>query len=86
MKRTDFIKSLQLLKKQILQEENQKRNFTLSTENTHRKTICSCVDSNGETKYLYSSKEEIEYLLASKKIKLQSYPCPYEKGWHLTKG
>ena len=86
MKRTEFIKSLQRLKEQIIQTQKQNRNFMIPTENTHSKSVCTCIDSNGENKYLYSSKEELEYLLSSKHIKLQSYPCPYEKGWHLTKG
>ena len=87
MKRNEFIKSLQRLKKQIIQAQKQKKNLIiLPTKNTPSKSICSCIDSSGEAKYLYSSKKEIEYLLASKHITLQSYPCPYEKGWHLTKG
>ena len=86
MKRNEFIKSLQRLKEQIIEAQKQKKNFTLPTENIHSASICSCVDSNGEAKYLYSTKEEVEYLLASKHIRLQNYPCPFEKGWHLTKG
>ena len=86
MKRNDFIKSLQIIKSQLLQTQNRSKFFSSEIKENREKTFCSCKDSNGEAKYLYSSQKEIEYLLASKHISLQSYPCPYEKGWHLTKG
>ncbi len=86
MKRNDFVKSLQNIKKQLLHNEHLKRNLLTPTARSHSKTTCSCKDASGEPKYLYSSQQELEYMLSSKEIKLQGYPCPYEKGWHLTKG
>jgi len=86
MKRNDFIKSLQIIKSHLLQAQSKSKPFSLEIKENRQKVFCSCKDSDGESKYLYNSKEEIEYLLASKHISLQSYPCPYEKGWHLTKG
>ena len=85
MKRNDFIKSLQIIKSQIIQSQKKPKKITEEMSQETKKVSCSCKDSNGESKYLYSSKKEIEYLLASKTISLQSYACPYEKGWHLTK-
>jgi hypothetical protein len=50
---------------------------------------CFCMDSRGEFKYLYSTKKEakqqLEYTLKSKRIKLILYPCPYHCGWHLSR-
>jgi len=86
MKRNDFIKLLQIIKSQIIQSQNKPKKISAETNEITGKVFCSCIDSNGESKYLYSSQKEIEYLLASKYISLQSYRCPYEKGWHLTKG
>jgi len=86
MKRNDFIKSLQNIKKQLLHNEHLKRSLLTPTKKQSIKTTCACKDASGEPKYLYSSKKELEYMLFSKEVKLQSYPCPYEKGWHLTKG
>ena len=86
MKRNDFIKSLQDIKKQLTLHKKKNNAFVLHTHNTSTQTVCICQDSSGVQKYLYSSKEELEYLLASKHITLRAYPCPYEKGWHLTKG
>jgi len=53
----------------------------LTTKNSN----CDCKDSNGEFKTLYKTKDELEYMLSSKSVKLKAFPCPYEKGWHLTK-
>jgi len=86
MKHTDFIKSLKRLKSQLQRSENKYQFSPLVTEEKTHHSFCSCVDSNGESKYLYASQKEIEYLLCVKDITLYSYPCPYEKGWHLTKG
>ena len=86
MKRNEFIKSLQIIKSKIIQSQKKTRRLTFKTENSEKLFFCSCVDGNGESKYLYHSQKEIEYLLSSKNISLQSYHCPYEKGWHLTKG
>jgi hypothetical protein len=86
MKRNDYIKSLQAIKKQLIFTKNTDKSFSLHAYKESNPTTCSCVDSDGVQKYLYSSKEDLVYLLSSNHIKLQSYHCPYEKGWHLTKG
>ena len=86
MKHSDFLKALKTLKSQPIANKNKDKTFTVPKEDMSQKIYCSCKDSNGENKYLYTSQKEIEYLLASKNILLYSYPCPYEKGWHLTKG
>ena len=50
---------------------------------------CFCMDSQGEFKYLYSTKKEaqqqIEHSKKTKRIQLALYPCPYHFGWHLHK-
>ena len=86
MKHSDFLKALKTLKSHFLSNKNKHKPLTVPKDDTSHKIYCSCKDSNGESKYLYTSQKEIEYLLASKNISLYSYPCPYEKGWHLTKG
>jgi hypothetical protein len=83
VKHTDFLKSLKALKSHFTKKQKP-LNYTSYT--TNNENICICKNSNGEFKYLYKSREELDYMLASKSINLKSYPCPYEKGWHLTKG
>ena len=86
MKHSDFLRSLKTLKSRLLQSQK-KPHFFNATKNTNKeKTRCTCKDSSGESKYLYTSQKEVEYMLTAKNISLQAYPCPYEKGWHLTKG
>lgn len=50
---------------------------------------CFCLDSNGDFKYLYSTKKEAEqqvkFSQKTKQITLELYPCPFHGGWHLTK-
>ena len=86
MKHSDFLKVLKTLKSHLLTVKRKDKPLTIPKENSSHKNYCTCKDSNGENKYLYTSQKEIEYLLANKNISLSSYPCPYEKGWHLTKG
>lgn len=86
MKRNDFIQSLQRIKSQIIDAQKKPEKIILERKEICKKGVCSCTDSNGERKYLYHSTQELEYLLSSTHISLSSYPCPYEKGWHLTKG
>ena len=86
MKHSDFLKALKTLKSHLLTTKNREKSLCTPKENASHKIYCTCKDSNGESKYLYTSQKEIEYLLASKTISLSTYPCPYEKGWHLTKG
>lgn len=60
----------------------------------HRQTpsqVClDCADSNGKQKAAYATqdaaKKRAAILWSERRVKLQIYPCPYSKGWHLTKG
>jgi len=85
MRHNDFIRILKKFKNKIAQEKQYKRDLYNYQSCIKNKSYCKCRDSEGMYKYLYSSYKDIEYLLASKDIKLQSYACPYEKGWHLSK-
>ncbi len=82
MKHSGFLKSLKILKAQLTQKNQTLKHFLHTTISDE---VCICKDAIGEHKYLYKTKDELEYMLASKTINLKSYPCPYEKGWHLTK-
>lgn len=84
MKHDDFLKALKSLKDQNTKKPSQKVHYTTS-ERDEQTPHCIYKDSNGHGKYLYTSQTEIEYILSSNTIKLRSYPCPYEKGWHITK-
>ena len=86
MKRNDFIQSLQHIRSQIIDAQKKPEKTTFQEKVSNDKGVCTCTDSHGESKYLYHSQQELEYLLSSTHISLTSYPCPYEKGWHLTKG
>jgi len=85
MKHADFLRSLKTLKSRLLQSQKKHHFFNASTDDNKENVHCTCKDSSGESKYLYTSQKEIEYMLTAKDISLQAYPCPYEKGWHLTK-
>jgi hypothetical protein len=86
VKHTEFLKSLKTLKSHLL-HSSKKYSFSNDTlAETKQRTYCSCIDASGQSKYLYTSQKEIEYILSSKPESLRSYPCPHEKGWHLTKG
>ena len=86
MKHSDFLKSLKTLKSRLLHTQKN-THFFHTVRDTHKEKIsCTCQDSSGESKYLYTSQKELEYILSSKTTNLHAYPCPYEKGWHLTKG
>jgi len=86
MKHTGFLKSLKTLKSHLLQQKKSTTIHTSSPSSTNEQRItCTCKDAQGDFKYLYISEKELTYLLSKKDIKLYAYPCPYEKGWHLTK-
>ena len=85
MKHTDFLKALKNLKSHLLQNKKPTSTQPTSSYYNRQKSLCTCTDAQGEHKYLYSSKKELTYLLSKKDIKLTAYPCPYEKGWHLSK-
>ena len=50
---------------------------------------CSCFDSNGDTKYLYMNRKEVELAVGLRQKRqhntLSIYACPTSTGWHLTK-
>jgi len=50
---------------------------------------CFCLDSRGDFKYLYVTKQEAQkqsnYTWQTKRIKLTLYSCPYHCGWHLSR-
>jgi len=85
MKHTDFLRSLKNLRSRLEEAKKKPHFFPMLKEKNREKVYCVCKDSKGESKYLYSSQKELEYMLSSKSITLHAYPCPYEKGWHLTK-
>ena len=85
MKHSDFLRSLKTLKSRIIQSQQKPHFFNAVPDEDKDITYCSCKDSFGEPKYLYTSQKEVDYMLSSKNISLKIYPCPYEKGWHLTK-
>lgn len=84
MKHDDFLKVLKSLKSQYTRKHSSKYKYIKPKEEADLST-CICKDSDGKSKYLYTSQKELEYMLSSKSVKLTSYPCPYEKGWHVTK-
>ena len=51
---------------------------------------CFCTDSHDNFKDLYLTQKEVQQriklLYKEQRIKLKFYPCPYDCGWHLTKG
>lgn len=85
MEHSDFLKSLKTLKRELLYTQKKDHFFDVVINKKKEKSYCICKDSTGESKYLYTSQKELEYMLSSKSTSLHSYPCPYEKGWHLTK-
>lgn len=85
MKHSDFLRSLKTLKSRLIKNQQKPHFFEAPVDDDRKKTYCTCKDSAGEPKYLYTSQKEIDYILSSKNISLNVYPCPYEKGWHLTK-
>lgn len=68
-------------------QESQKPQNTPAVQ---KNEICSCTDSNGETKELYdsevSAKKQMNTLSKEKRLPLRIYICPDGCGWHLTKG
>lgn len=49
---------------------------------------CDCSVKNGKAKKLYKveseAKEQKEYALLTRSVKLNIYECPTKRGWHLT--
>jgi hypothetical protein len=87
MKRNDFRKSLQKIKKGLDPKTDKVVLNELSEHIEEDQGFCTCKDAEGEPKMLYPTLKEAEEELAYlKKSNLRIYPCPSEKGWHLTKG
>ena len=87
MKRNDFQKSLKKIKKEINTVSSSKNSFTdTSTTFYEKKASCTCNDAQGNPKLLYTSEKEAQNALTYLKLNLSIYPCPSERGWHLTKG
>jgi len=86
VRKTDFLKTLKSLKSALKEKEKHTSNFFPDVDTPTDRMYCNCKDSNGESKYLYTSKKELEYVLSTQTLSLQAYPCPIEKGWHVTKG
>jgi hypothetical protein len=86
MKRNDFIKSLQSIKKRLQETKSLHKKYTFIPSSSTKTFHCTCKDANGDAKYLYASQNELDYMLSSKETRLKSYHCPFEKGWHLTRG
>ena len=59
-------------------------------ENLEELDACFCSNTQNEFKDLYQTQKEankkIKLLYKEQRIKLKLYPCPYNCGWHLTKG
>lgn len=59
------------------------------TSKTPKERFCRCIDSNGIPKLLYATHKEAErverYAMQNRSVLLKIYPCPYVKGWHLSK-
>ncbi|MDM5271769.1 hypothetical protein PGH07_06240 [Sulfurovum sp. zt1-1] len=87
MKRNEFRKSLKKIKKKI---DTSADNIVLSEFSEHtevHQNFCTCKDAQGQPKMLYPTLKEAEEELVYLNLKnLRIYPCPIEKGWHLTKG
>jgi hypothetical protein len=46
---------------------------------------CQCLDKYGVPKTLYATQKEAQATAEQSSEHLRYYPCPDEKGWHLTK-
>lgn len=60
-----------------------------TSRHTPNKTCEYCTDENGERKQLYLSKDaaiqRAEIILKERGASLNTYECPHQNGWHLTK-
>jgi len=89
MRENDFQQSLKTIKKHLVNQEE--KNIIEPIQNSpDEKLYCNCQDMHGNPKNLYLShheaQKEVKYLREAKQISLNIYPCPFEPGWHLTKG
>lgn len=63
--------------------------FHLSPKSRQTKSVtCGCLDSNNKQKQLYETKESAQrradIIKKEKRVELYVYPCPSNKGFHLT--
>lgn len=90
MKRTDLRKSFEKIKKDIEKRQQGQSCLDILDASDHIKPYCECMDAQGYPKTLYATqkeaKEELAYLTVRSSLRLHIYPCPFEKGWHLSKG
>ena len=87
MKRIGFQKSLKKIKKAISASSFSQKSHTSSPDlMKEEKSGCMCKDAQGNPKILYPSQQEAEEARNNLHLPLHIYPCPSEKGWHLTKG
>lgn len=60
------------------------------TRETPSQLCAQCFGGDGRNKEAYLSEEyariRASIILNERGIRLESYPCPYGNGWHLTKG
>lgn len=81
-----FRKSLQKIKKELKSKESNHPPLTSIESPDTSASACRCIDSNGEYKILYPTVKEAEATRDSLGTDLRIYPCPSQRGWHLTKG
>ena len=87
MKRNELRKSLQKIKKGLSMTSKEAVFDEELFDKESDKPFCSCKDAKGEVKMLYSTQKEAEDTVAyHHRETIRIYPCPTEKGWHLTKG
>jgi len=87
MKRTDYRKALQKIRKAFDATADRIIDNGPQAVTNGDQSFCTCKDAQGHPKMLYATRKEAEEELAYLNLKnLRIYPCPSEKGWHLTKG
>ncbi|MDD3592921.1 MAG: hypothetical protein PHO65_09780 [Sulfurovum sp.] len=87
MKRTDYRKALQKIRKAFDATADRIIEDGPPADTKRDHNFCTCKDAQGYPKMLYRTRKEAEDQLAYLNLKnLRIYPCPSEKGWHLTKG
>ena len=86
MKRTEYRKALQKIRKAFDATADRIIDNGPQAVTNGDQSFCTCKDAQGHPKMLYNTLKEAEDQLAYLKEKrLRIYPCPSEKGWHLTK-
>lgn len=86
MKRTEFRKSLLKIKKAFDKTEERIICDEPSADTRVHQNFCTCKDAQDHPKTLYATRKEAQEERDHLNLKnLRIYPCPSEKGWHLTK-